>query len=128
MSNIGEKSRGGKFYALSAESQSFHDILNDFDKLGINRPSNEEERSQFREQRKQYLIENNIDIDEFNSAAEEHRRLVDIGEDVRFADSGIPGFVTRTVGRTVGELGLAIENIGLGVLETLLPKDMEDSL
>ena len=128
MSNIGEKSRGGKFYALSAESQSFHDILNDFDKLGINRPSNEEERSQFREQRKQYLIENNIDIDEFNSAAKEHRRLVDIGEDVRFADAGIPGFVTRTVGRTVGELGLAIENIGLGVLETLLPKDMEDSL
>ena len=33
MSDIGKKSKGGKFYALSAESQSFHNILNDFEEL-----------------------------------------------------------------------------------------------
>ena len=38
MSDIGRKEEGGKFYTLSAESQSFHNILNDFEELGIDNP------------------------------------------------------------------------------------------
>tara|TARA_R110002020_G_scaffold5048_2_gene21490 strand:+ start:567 stop:4532 length:3966 start_codon:yes stop_codon:yes gene_type:complete len=128
MPDIGSKSEGGKFYALSAESQSFHNIINDFEELGIDSPSNEAERKQFKDLRNQYLIENGIDKTEYNNAVKQYNELTKKGEDLRFGDGGALGFTTRTLSRTAGEIGMGGLNLYLGALETLLPEHIEKSL
>jgi len=128
MSDIGRKSKGGKFYALSAESQSFHNILNDFEELGIDSPKNQEEKKLYKDLRNQYLIENNIDRQEYDNAVKQYYELTEKGEDLRFGDEGLLGFNTRTLSRTAGEIGLGIIDLGLIGLETLLPENMQKSL
>ena len=128
MSDIGRKSQGGKFYALSAESQSFHNILNDFEELGIDSPNNQEEKKLYKDLRNQYLIENNIDRQEYDNAVKQYQELTKRGEDLRFGDGGPLGFNTRTLSRFAGETALFIENLGLMGLETLLPEQLEKSL
>ena len=128
MSDIGRKSQGGKFYALSAESQSFHNILNDFEELGIDSSNNQEEKKLYKDLRNQYLIENNIDRQEYDNAVKQYQELTKRGEDLRFGDQGFLGFNTRTLSRLAGETVLGIENLGLMGLETLLPEQLEKSL
>ena len=94
MSDIGRKSQGGKFYALSAESQSFHNILNDFEELGIDSSNNQEEKKLYKDLRNQYLIENNIDRQEYDNAVKQYQELTKRGEDLRFGDGGFLGFNT----------------------------------
>ena len=128
MSDIARKTEGSKFYALSAESQSFHNILNDFSELGIDSPKNEEEKKQFKQARNKYLIDNNIDRKEYDNAVKQYKELTKSGEDLRFGDGGPLGFNTRFLSRTAGELALGVEELGLMALETLLPEYMQKSL
>lgn len=128
MSDIGRKEEGGKFYALSAESQSFHDILNDFEELGIDNPKNEIEKQRFKVLRNKYLEDNGIDKKEFDNAVDQYYELTEKGEDLRFADSGPAGFVTRSLSRLAGETGLGILNLGGLAIDALLPEHMNKAL